>query len=92
MLPAVVSVQRTANQAFVYAVATAVVSLAPVLWTGAGPFYAVTAAGLGIAFVWRAEVFRRDADRAAAGRLFRYSIVYLAALFVALVVDRMLPR
>lgn len=92
MLPAVVSVQRTANQAFVYAVATVVVSLAPVLWGGASALYSMSAAGLGVAFVWRAEAFRRDADRATAGRLFRYSLVYLAALFVALVVDRILAR
>jgi heme o synthase len=92
MLPAVVSVQRTANQAFVYAVATVAVSLTPVLWGGASALYTVSAAGLGAAFVWRAEAFRHDADRASAGRLFRYSLVYLAALFVALVVDRMLAR
>jgi protoheme IX farnesyltransferase len=92
MLPAVVSVRRTANQAFVYAVATVVASLGPFLWNGAGALYTVSAAGLGGVFVWRAGTFRRDADTAAAGRLFRYSIVYLAALFVALVVDRMLAR
>ena len=90
MLPAVVSVQRTANQAFVYAVATAVVSVWPILWGGAGALYTVSATGLGGAFVWRAETFRRDADAASARRLFRYSLVYLAALFVALVTDRML--
>jgi heme o synthase len=90
MLPAVVSVQRTANQAFVYAIATVVVSLGPVLWNGAGAVYTVSAAGLGGVFAWRAEAFRRDADTAAARRLFRYSLVYLAALFAALVVDRML--
>jgi protoheme IX farnesyltransferase len=92
MLPAVVSVQRTANQAFVYAVATVIVSLGPALWNGAGAVYTVSAAGLGGVFALRAEAFRRDADTAAAGRLFRYSLVYLAALFVALVVDRMLIR
>jgi protoheme IX farnesyltransferase len=92
MLPAVVSVRRTANQAFVYAVATVVVSLGPVLWGGSGALYTVSAAGLGGVFVSRAEAFRRDADTATARRLFRYSLVYLAALFVALVVDRMLAR
>ena len=92
MLPAVVSVKRTADQAFVYAVATVIVSLGPALWNGAGVLYTVSAVGLGGAFGWRANVFRRDADTAAAGRLFRYSLVYLAALFVALVVDRMLAR
>jgi heme o synthase len=92
MLPAVVSVRRTADQAFVYAVATVVVSLGPALWNGAGGVYTVSAAGLGAVFAWRAEAFRREADTASARRLFRYSLVYLAALFVALVIDRMLAR
>jgi protoheme IX farnesyltransferase len=92
MLPAVVSVRRTANQAFVYAVVTVVASLGPVLWNGAGALYAVSAVGLGGAFAWRADAFRRDADTASARRLFHYSLVYLAALFVALVVDRTLVR
>jgi len=92
MLPAVVSVQRTANQAFVYAVATVGVSLSPMLWGGASGVYTISAAGLGAVFVSRSQAFRHDADRATAGRLFRYSLVYLAALFVSLVVDRMLAR
>ncbi len=92
MLPAVVSIQRTANQAFVYAVATVLVSLGPVLWDGADAVYAVSAAGLGAVFLLRADAFRREADTPAARRLFRYSLIYLAALFAALVVDRMLSR
>ena len=64
MLPAVVSVQRTANQAFVYAVATVAVSLSPMMWGGASGVYTVSAAGLGAVFVWRSEAFRHDADRA----------------------------
>ncbi|MEO8292933.1 MAG: heme o synthase [Actinomycetota bacterium] len=88
MLPAVVSVRRTASQASVYAVATVVVSLAPILWLGAGLLYTASAAGLGAVFIGRAGAFRRDADTGSARRLFRYSIVYLAVLFVVLVVDR----
>jgi len=87
MLPAVVSIERTAGQAFAYAVATVAASLAPVLWGGAGAIYAVSAAGLGAVFIGRANAFRTHADRASAGRLFRYSLVYLAALFLALVID-----
>ena len=92
MLPAVVSVRRTANGAFAYAVATVVVSLAPSLRGEAGALYTLSAAGLGLVFIGRAETFRRRANTAAAGRLFRYSIAYLAALFLALVVDRMILR
>ncbi|MEP6972901.1 MAG: heme o synthase [Actinomycetota bacterium] len=88
MLPAVVSLRRTANWSFAYAVATLVSSLTPVLWGGVGAVYAVSAAALGGAFVVRANGFRRRADVESARGLFRFSLVYLAALFLALVVDR----
>jgi len=88
MLPAVVSIRRTANQSFVYAVATMLASLSPALWAGAGAVYTTSAALLGGVFVARADGFRRRADVQSARRLFRYSLVYLAALFLALVVDR----
>ena len=92
MLPAVISIERTAGEAFVYAVATVAASLTPLLWGGAGGIYAVSALGLGAAFVARANAFRTHADRATARRLFGYSIIYLAALFLALVIDRMVSR
>jgi protoheme IX farnesyltransferase len=88
MLPAVVSVQRTADWSFAYAVATLATSLAPVVWGGAGALYTVSAAALGGVFVMRAEGFRRRADVESARALFRFSLMYLAGLFVALVVDR----
>lgn len=88
MLPAVVSVRRTANRSFAYAVATVAASLAPALWGGAGAVYTLSAAALGGVFVARADGFRRGADVESARRLFRFSLLYLAALFLALVVDR----
>jgi protoheme IX farnesyltransferase len=88
MLPAVVSLRRTANWSFAYAVATLAASLTPVVWGGAGAIYTASAAGLGGALVVRADGFRRRADVESARALFRFSLVYLAGLFLALVVDR----
>ncbi len=88
MLPAVVSLHRTANWSFAYAVATLAASLTPAVWGGAGALYTVSAAALGGALVVRADGFRRRADVDSARALFRFSLIYLAALFLALVVDR----
>ena len=88
MLPAVGSLRRTANWSFAYAVATLVSSLTPAIWGGAGAIYTVSAAALGGALVVRADGFRRRADVESARALFRFSLLYLAALFLALVVDR----
>ena len=88
MLPAVVSLRRTANWSFAYAVATLASSLTPVIWGGAGALYTVSAAALGGVLVVRADGFRRRADVESARGLFRFSLIYLAALFLALVVDR----
>ena len=88
MLPAVVSVEVAARRSWPYAVATVGVSLAPILWGGAGLLYEVSAGALGVALLARTSSFRRAADRATAARLFTWSIAYLAALFLALVIDR----
>jgi heme O synthase-like polyprenyltransferase len=48
----------------------------------------VAAAALGSILLMRADAFRRAADRATAVRLFTWSIAYLAALFLVLVIDR----
>jgi protoheme IX farnesyltransferase len=60
-----------------------------------GPLYAVSALGLGFGFLWRAfPVLTRTGDpastRAWARSLFRYSLVYLTGLFIALGLDRLL--
>ena len=64
----------------------------------AGPAYAVAAALLGAGFLWHAwRVWREPQDAlgrssvgdAAAKRTFRYSLLYLALLFAALPLDRL---
>jgi protoheme IX farnesyltransferase len=88
MLPAIGSVEVAARRGFAYANATVAASLAPVAWGGAGLGYVVAAAALGSILLMRADAFRRAADRATAVRLFTWSIAYLAALFLVLVIDR----
>jgi heme O synthase-like polyprenyltransferase len=67
----------------VYAVATVAVSVAPPLWTDLGPGYVLAALLLGSWFVAVCVRHRRLPTAASAGRVFRASMLYLAALFLA---------
>ncbi len=90
MLPAVVSMQRTARQIVIYTVALWACSLlfAPV--ADMGPLYVVAAAVLGGVFLLRAVELLRDATAARAMRLFHYSISYITLLFGAMALDQLL--
>ena len=90
MLPVVKGDIETHHQIVWYSIAlvalTAVVFLAGLL----GPVYLVAALGLGAIFIFDAALLVKEATREAARRLFKYSILYLTLLFVAMVVDRQL--
>ena len=89
MLPVVAGRDATTRQILIYSGLLAPVSLLPWALGFAGPLYGVTAAICGATFVvlaWRLRCSRAD-DRTAAHGLFGFSIVYLFALFAALLVD-----
>jgi protoheme IX farnesyltransferase len=84
MMPVVAGDGPTKRQSLAYAAVTAVVSLVPFLTGAEGAVYLVGASLLGAGFVALAAL-----DLAAAGwtrRLYGYSSLYLAALFVLLMV------
>ena len=56
-----------------------------------GLVYLAIAGASGAVFLWLAVRQLREADNRAAVALFRYSISYLALIFGAMVVDRLLP-
>ena len=88
MLPVVAGRRSTLNHILIYTVVLVAVSLVPVALGQAGIVYALAAIGLGGAFVAYAyRLWRQDRDLLAM-RTFRYSIIYLFALFAALAVDR----
>ena len=62
------------------------VTLVPVALGSFGVVYAVAAVVLGAVFVWLALELRRTLARRSAIRLFHYSLLYLALLFVAMAV------
>jgi protoheme IX farnesyltransferase len=88
MLPIVRGEEETRKQILWYSLA--MVALTVAVWTFGllGVVYAVSAGALGAIFIYYAVRLWREASAMAARRLFRFSILYLALLFVAMVVDR----
>jgi protoheme IX farnesyltransferase len=98
MLPVVAGARATRRQIALYTLILVPVSLAPWAIGFSGPIYGGAAAALGAVFLFHAwRVLRDDQDAAGvslsndapAKAAFRYSIVYLFALFGALAVDHL---
>ena len=94
MLPVTHGLAATRTQILAYSLLLVPVTVAPALLGLAGWLYGVVAAGLGAVFVAMAVlVYRSRAETAATmteeKRLFRFSLYYLAAIFAALVADRL---
>jgi protoheme IX farnesyltransferase len=95
MLPVVAGPKATRQQIALYTLPMAAAAVAPWPLGLAGPLYGIVAAGLSLAFV--VLVLRVLANRASEPdgmkpekQLFAYSILYLFAVFGALVLDRVL--
>ena len=88
MLPVVAGEQETIRQIFLYAIAMVVLSLVPVPLRVMGWPYLAGAVALGGIFLARAWQLRSTPSPAAAARLYKYSLLYLALLFVSMVIDR----
>ena len=94
MMPVVAGHRSTRRQILIYAVLLLPIALAPFLRGLAGWLYGLSALLLGAVFLLlsvRVATFRtadNDADMRAERRLFKFSILYLFALFAALVADR----
>ncbi|KAB2942600.1 MAG: heme o synthase [Hyphomicrobium sp.] len=92
MMPVVAGAAATARQIFAYAILLVAVSFLPAVLGMAGPIYAIAVSGLNGVLVWRvADLWRVTSASApasrAALRLFAFSILYLFALFAAVIVD-----
>ncbi len=92
MLPVVVGDQQTHRQITLYSVLLAVVSIVPVFLGLLGPVYLVAALILNGVFLWEAIAIQRDPTNSNVWRLYRYSLLYLALLFLAMGVDGLFYR
>jgi protoheme IX farnesyltransferase len=89
MLPAVRGVRETAVSILAYSVIVVAVSLALYPVARLGALYLSTAIALGVLLVGAAVRVLRDGGARTAMRLFHYSITYLALLFAAAALDRL---
>ena len=90
MLPVERGDRETARQIVRYTALLIAVTLAPVALGTFGLVYGVAAAVLGAIFAWYAIELRRSLERVAAVRLFHFSLLYLALLFIAMAIDPIL--
>jgi protoheme IX farnesyltransferase len=92
MMPVVRGERRTKFEMLVYTLMLLPLTLMPVLFGAFGAFYAVAAALLGAPLLWYCiRLLREPAVTPTAWKLYRYSLLYLALLFVAMGIDRNLP-
>ena len=92
MLPVVRGERRTKFEMLVYTVLLLPLTLMPVLFGAFGWFYAVAATLLGAPLLWYCiRLLREPTVTPTAWKLYRYSLLYLALLFVAMGIDRNLP-
>jgi protoheme IX farnesyltransferase len=90
MLPVVRGEATTRLGILRYALLLVGATLLPVAIQALGGLYLLAAGGLGVVLVWRAVELARLGSPARAWRLFKFSNTYLALLYLAMVVDRLL--
>jgi heme o synthase len=87
MLPVVRGDRETAKQIVLYSAVLVAGTLVPVAFGIFGVAYGVAAAVLGALLLWWSVELWRRTTRPRAARLFHYSLLYLALLFVAMALD-----
>ena len=87
MLPVVRGEQETRRQILLYSMLLYAVSQLPFCVGVFGGFYLAASMLLGLAFIAGAVLLYRRADRKTALRLYLFSMLYLALLFAAMVLD-----
>ena len=92
MLPVVSGKPHTRFQILLYTLVLVPLGVLPAFLHMAGVLYLAASAGIGLWFLWEAVATYRETNEVkepAAHRLFGVSLVYLAALFAALIVEKL---
>ena len=89
-MPLVIGAQPTRWRMLWYTLALVPITLAPVPLGLLGGWYLAAALALDAWFVWHAVRVLRERTESAARRLFHVSLVYLFALFLAMLADRLI--
>jgi protoheme IX farnesyltransferase len=90
MLPVVHGAAETRRQIFLYSLLMVAMTTFLFLTRTSGPLYLALALGLGGYFLYDAVLLLRQRTQRAARRLYLYSLLYLALLFLAMAVDHAL--
>jgi protoheme IX farnesyltransferase len=93
MMPNVAGQHSTRKQIFAYSLVLAPIGVLPWAFGFASGYYGTASAALGAGFIWHAwKVLVVDKEMKPAKALFAYSIVYLFAIFAALLADTIVMR
>jgi protoheme IX farnesyltransferase len=92
MLPVVAGDRETHVQIVLYSVLLLLISLAPVALLMLGPVYLVLSLIINGVFLWQAVHIYLAPSAQTIWRLYRYSLLHLALLFLAMGVDRLFFR
>jgi protoheme IX farnesyltransferase len=93
MLPVVRGKPHTRLQILLYTLILVPLGVVPAMIGVGGPLYLVASAGIGLWFLWEAIATWReknDVKEPAAHRLFGVSLLYMTALFAALIVEKLI--
>jgi protoheme IX farnesyltransferase len=88
MLPVAQGEKETAYLSLLYTISLLAITALPAAFRHFGTLYLASALLLGAVFLWYALALHRSPNVSNARALYRYSTLYLALLFLALVVDR----
>jgi len=92
MMPVVRGERRTKVEMLIYTLILLPLTVLPAFFGALGTFYLVAASLLGARLLWYCvQLLRETGVTPTAWRMYRYSLLYLALLFVAMGIDRALP-
>lgn len=92
MLPVVAGDEETHQQIVLYSILLLLSSIAPYFLFLLGPVYLVAALALNAVFLWQAIDIWRQPTNANTWRLYKFSLLYLALLFLAMGIDHLFYR
>jgi heme o synthase len=92
MMPVVRGDRRTKVEMLIYTLVLIPLTVMPSFFGALGPFYLAAALILGGRLLWYCvQLLREPTVTPTAWRMYKYSLLYLALLFVAMGIDRALP-
>lgn len=91
MMPVARGEAVTHRQIVLYSVLLVIISLMPAPLNMLGPMYTILALVLGLELIRTAIKLMRAPDKVIRNRMWKYSTAYLAYLFLAMIVDSLLP-